>query len=142
MSSRILSMCSENAKSSVCWVKVFRCWASIKCSWCQVNPQWVSSSVQVPSNTVCAEHQYFNNVKLLHYLKSQRFSRSKTTSLLPWILWISWKIRMLSWWYKILGEPFLGEYRWIPHDVSRINKMERKIMIFYLINSNPNMSEK
>ena len=37
-----------------------------------MNPQQVSSSVRVPSNTVCVERQYFNSVKLLHYLKSQK----------------------------------------------------------------------
>ena len=67
------------------------CRASIKFSGCRVNPQKVSS------NIVYAEHQYFNNAKLLHYLKSQRFAISEPIRLLHWILWTKWKIRMTRW---------------------------------------------
>ena len=65
--------------------------ASVKFSGCRVNPH------KVTSNIVCAKNQYFNNVELLHYLKSQRFTRSELISLLPWIFWTIWEIRIMSW---------------------------------------------
>ena len=92
----------------------------------------VSSIIQtqlMSTNAVCAEHQYFNGVKLLHYWKVKRFARSAMMNLLYWILWIIWMIRMMSRCHEISCKPckpILSEYWWIYHKVSRRNSLEGK----------------
>ena len=94
------------------------------------NGSWVTQ--WVPSTSI------FNSVELLHYLKSHRFARFKLTWLLHWILWMRWKIMMMTWWHRILCRTFLGEYSWIIKEVSRENKFRGIYNVSYLIHRTQN----
>ena len=63
------------------------------------------------SNAVCTKHQKVDNTELLHYLKDRGFNETKLTSLFSWNLLTRWKKRMMDWWHKIQGKPFLGEFK-------------------------------
>ena len=52
-------------------------------------------------------------------------------------MWTMWKIKMMSWWHKIWGKPFLGRFHWILGEVSRRDKIWDRYIVSYLIYPNP-----
>ena len=103
---------------------------------CWVIPQ------RILRNALCIEHQKPYNVEWLHYLKDPKFYESELKSLFSWIMWTRWKIRLMSWWHKIQGKPFLGEFKEnLRRSLYKRYEIWGRFIVSYLIRLNPKLDD-